>query len=190
MKRVRRILLMVIQNPMIEIRHSKIVQFSWLLTLLTIPLLSVFGRPLQKWFYAQVGVKYVGAVLGSALFAIGLYAAYKMIKKRGRKQLLRMFWSAPLLIIILITTQSVVELSHVIIFGLFGFLSLRLFPITYAIILCIAVSGFDELLQFFLADRVGDWQDVLLNFMSTGLGGIWAFLYKPPQEENQQIADC
>jgi len=48
-----------------------------------------------------------------------------------------------------------VEKIHIAIFGLFGFLSQKLFEQKVAALVCIGISGLDELLQYFLAARVG-----------------------------------
>jgi len=70
-----------------------------------------------------------------------------------------------------------VEKIHVALFGLFGFLSYRVFRLHSAVFVCVAVAGLDELLQHFLVSRVGDWRDVWLNIFSVSLGLFLAFLF-------------
>lgn len=165
---------------MIQVKYQKNILILWLLTMAAIPILSIIGRPLQRIIFAYMGAEKLAVLLSVLLFLCLLCCGYYLFKSGGKKQLFQFFWSIPLLVLILLATQSAVELSHVILFGLFGFLSLRLFPVLLGVIIGVLVSGSDELLQLFLADRVGDWQDVLLNLMSTGLGGLWAYLSRKP----------
>ncbi|MEN8190995.1 MAG: VanZ family protein [Thermodesulfobacteriota bacterium] len=154
----------------------------WLFTLGAIPLLSCSGRPLQEWFLGHIGQNGVVLLLAVSLLGFGcLVVRYFVSNGEGIKPRY-LLCSIPLLIVIALTTQSMVELSHIMVFGLFGFLTLRLFSLPLAIVLCLMVAGLDELLQYYLPSRVGDWQDVLLNLLSTGLGGMWAFFLHRDQQ--------
>lgn len=63
------------------------------------------------------------------------------------------------------------ERVHFIVFGLFGFVSMVVFPPRVAWVVCLAMAGGDELLQWWLPDRVGDWRDVAVNSVA-GVGGL------------------
>ncbi len=78
-----------------------------------------------------------------------------------------------------------VEKIHIALFGLFGFLSLKVFEQRVAALLCVSISIFDELLQHFLAARVGDWRDVWLNLFSASLGMFLAFLLMESKSDKE-----
>ena len=155
--------------------------WSWLLIFATIPLLSIFGRPLHRWLITQLATRQLAVFLGITLSLLFVAIVSYMVKVGGKKQLWHLLWLAVLFVFIQLYIPIVEERVHVILFGLFGFVTLRLFPLPWGIFLCVLVSASDELLQFFLAARVGDWHDVFLNLLSTGLGAVLAKL--------SQIAD-
>ena len=161
---------------------------AWLLTLITIPILSLWGRPLQKWAFAQFGVGQIAVLLGISLSMLFL-ALIVYLAKTGKEQ---RHWLLLLLVLAVIfpliqwKLPVVEERMHVLLFGLFGFFSVRLFPLHTGILMCIAISASDELLQFYLPDRVGDWHDVFLNLMSTGLGGALACFTRFTEQVNRE----
>ncbi len=159
---------------------------SWFLTLVSIPLLSIFGRPLQKWAFSELGVQHIAVLLGITMLLLFLALISYLVKTGKAKR----YW-LPLLFLLAVTfplihwkIPVVEERIHVILFGLFGFLSIRLFPFLIGILLCIAVSASDELLQFYLADRVGEWPDVFLNLASSTLGVTLAVFLRLTEKDN------
>lgn len=140
----------------------------WSLSFISIPLLSFFGRPLQKIIDGNLtaGVQAVALIF----IAAGMLCAFLFILRSmdHHKKLRSLLWPGVILfcILLLYNALPLSEKIHVIVFGIFGFLSFRLFGIG----LCLVMSGLDELLQYFLADRFGEWRDALLNFVSSGLG--------------------
>lgn len=146
----------------------------WALTLTSIPIISVFGRPLQKWAFTRLGAGQVAILLGTVLFLL-LFLLVIYLARHIREHR-RIFFSGFVLAVFFLLVQwkipVVEERLHVILFGLFGFLSFRLFPVPLGIVFCIVLSAGDELLQLYLVDRVGELHDVYLNLLSTGLGGF------------------
>jgi hypothetical protein len=166
-------------------RHPKLfLSIAWLLTSTTISLISIYGRPLQKWAFSQFGVSQVAVILGITLSLSFIAFLFHMIKTGGKKQLWHLLWLAALFVTIQLKIPIVEERMHVILFGLFGFISLRLFPLSLAIIACIMMSAGDEALQYYLVDRVGDWNDVYLNLLSSGLGAILSICSQRKENSN------
>ncbi len=143
---------------------------TWILCCLAIPLLSINGRPLQI-LVCSILSPFLLSVLFPAVVIIiflvlvclqkTLNASIKLLQKK-------LLIGAGFIVISMLLPP--VERVHVLLFGLFGFLSQRLFGTKVALIICLTVSGLDELLQYFLPDRVGDLRDVLTNAVSSILG--------------------
>lgn len=64
------------------------------------------------------------------------------------------------------------EKMHLLLFGAFGFLTLRLFGILRGVLICLTVAGIDELVQGIVPNRVADWHDVTLNSASALAGAV------------------
>jgi len=165
---------------MINITSPRVIHFtSWFLTLGCIPILSIYGRPLQKWAFAQIGVQQVALLFGITLFLLSIAIISNLVKTGGKKQLWTLLWLAAVFIAIQWQIPVVEERMHVILFGLFGFLSLRIFSLKTGLLICALVAVSDEMLQYYLPDRVGDMHDVYLNLISTLLGAVLAiYLHK------------
>ena len=147
----------------------------WLLSLFSIPLLSVYGRPLQLYVLNDYSMGTLVVYLG--LMLVGVAAVYGVVLLRAgvNSHMYHLIWVA-VLAVLFYTSLPSIEKIHVATFGLFGFLSQKLFEQKIAALVCVAISGMDELLQHFLVARVGDWRDVWLNLFSTALGMFLAFL--------------
>jgi VanZ family protein len=111
------------------------------------------------------------------LLFIGLAIVYGVVLYRAgmNSHTYHLIWVA-VLAVFFYAHLPFVEKIHIAIFGLFGFLSQKLFEQIVAAILCVAISGLDELLQHFLVTRVGDWRDVWLNLFASALGMFLAYL--------------
>ncbi len=149
--------------------------FLWFLSLLFIPLLSVYGRFLQLYILNHYSTKTLGVYLGLILFAVVAVYCFALIKAGGNSYIYHLIWVAALAVLFY-ASLPFVEKLHIAIFGMFGFLSQKIFEQKLAAFFCVAVSGLDELLQHFLVIRVGDWRDVWLNLFSAALGMFLAFL--------------
>lgn len=147
----------------------------WLLLLLCIPLLSFYGRLLQLNIMKRLSTEVLTLGLGGILGSITIVLLIFLLKKGRNPFLFHLVWVAPLAFF-LYASLPFVEKVHIALFGLFGFLSQRIFEQKMTAILCVAVSFLDELFQHFLVARVGDWRDVWLNVFSVSLGMFLAFL--------------
>lgn len=160
--------------------HNRLLLALWLAAALFIPCLSAFGRPLQHWAYQNLGGPSVPWIVGVLLITLGGSAVRWLSLQSPRGRHLTPLIAAIALVLIFIGITSFVpraeERMHFITFGLFGFLSLRLFPPSLAVLVTLIWSGGDELFQAWLPDRVGDWRDVGMNTMAGTVGIILAWL--------------
>lgn len=140
---------------------------SWVLVLFAIPLLSIYGRLLQRWVVVNLGYNLTAWLIFIAI-ATALGGLFRHLYKTGRKSaLLHMFWVLPLFLGAPLSLGMVEERLHFLVFGAFGALSMALFRPRVAFMLCLAVAAGDEFLQYFLPDRVGDWRDVAMNSIAS-----------------------
>ncbi len=154
---------------------KKLIVF-WLMSFLCIPLLSFYGRPLQLNIMTQFSTERLSLGLGLILGAVLFFLFTALLKEDKNPYVYHLVWVAPLALTLYVSLPFV-EKIHIALFGVFGFLSQRIFEQKMAAILCIAISFLDELLQHFLVARVGDWRDVWLNLFSASLGMFFAFLF-------------
>ena len=147
--------------------NRRLIRIFWLLSCVTILLMSVFGRGLQFWVADTIGYSVVAWIIGlSILTAIGLLISW-LLKNNDRPPWVHLAWFLPLFLIVPLLLGRVEERMHFLTFGLFGALSMALFAPRYAFIICVVGSAGDELLQFYLPDRVGDWRDVAFNILAS-----------------------
>lgn len=147
--------------------NKRLIGIFWLLTVAMILLLSVFGRSLQFWVAETIGYGLAAWILGiSMLVMIGLPVSRILIDNE-RPPWMHLVWFIPLFLIAPFLLERVEERMHFLTFGLFGALSMALFAPRYALIICLLGAAGDELLQFYLPDRVGDWRDVAFNALAS-----------------------
>jgi len=148
----------------------------WWAVYLSTPLLSYFGRPLQHFSETVVEKGIISFTISALLIGLVAAAVILMIRRHGLSSALHLLWLVPILIFIHVGLPNFVERIHFAIFGLFGFLSLRLFPTITALSLYAFVSIFDEVFQWFLPDRVGDIRDVFFNLAACSIGAAVAWI--------------
>lgn len=130
-------------------------------SLFLIPTLSIFGRELQSVVSSNNLISIAEYVIAAALIVTSLLVL--VVKPSGPFN-----WPltmVALIVFVLIPYQldRYEERLHFICFGLLGFSAYRSFGIKVAMMLtCLAGMG-DEVLQYFLPSRVGDWRDVFMN---------------------------
>jgi VanZ family protein len=130
-------------------------------SLVLIPTLSIFGRELQSVVSNNNFNDIAEYVIAAALIITSLLVV--VVRPSGP-----FHW--PLAILAMIVFLLVPyqldryeERLHFICFGVLGFSAYRSFGIKVAMMLtCLAGMG-DEVLQYFLPSRVGDWRDVVMN---------------------------
>lgn len=179
-KNFRKQQMMVIGN---RSQVYKAMMFAWLLSFLSIPLFSFYGRPLQLYTMTRFSTEELTFQLGLFFGAMVIILFVSLLKTRRNPYAYHLVWVMPLAIFFYFSLPFV-EKIHIALFGLFGFLTQKLFEQKMAAVFCISISFLDELFQHFLVDRVGDWRDVWLNLFSASLGMFIAFILSEAGSKN------
>ncbi len=150
---------------------------SWFVVFLAIPVISYFGRSLQGFFEETLGGSAgVGWMLGIITGILIATAGVLLVKKMGIKGLLHLAWIVFLSAGLMYYLRSHPERwYHIPLFGLLGYLSASLFSVRTGAEITMAWAVLDELFQDYLPDRVGDFEDVLVNIIC-GTAGIVLYL--------------
>ncbi len=149
---------------------------AWLFVGALIPVMSFFGRPLQHFISDRLDGGNLTLVMGGALVVAAGASLAWMARRRSMRVLWHGLWLLAVMIVITQLLPNVSEWFHFVLFGLFGLLTTRLWRAAAAVAICLAVSGGDELFQWFLPDRVGDWRDVAMNIAACLLGAAVALI--------------
>lgn len=146
---------------------------------LTLPLM----RNLLRWLRANVGAD--GLSLGlNVLLAAGAIALLMLALRHGSRTLLLI--ATPLLVMGVLAYHLPVaeERIHFLQYGLLGLLVVKttrtrsLAQLLAMAVFVVAIGCGDELIQWWLPNRVGDWRDVGINALAGSLGvGMGASLF-------------
>jgi len=148
----------------------------WWAVYICIPLLSYFGRPLQRFSESVVERGTISTAISALLIGLVTGSIILIIRRHGLLYALHLLWLVPVLVFIHLGLPNFVERIHFALFGLFGFLSLRLFPTAAALSLYALISILDEVFQWVLPDRVGDIRDVFFNLTACLIGAAVAWI--------------
>ena len=139
----------------------------WLSILVFIVLLSIYGRPLQYLIADSIGYTATAWILGLTMLAVLCFSLYSLTRFKFRLPWFHLVWFLPLFLMLPLLLDRVEERMHFLTFGVFGAVSILLFNPRPAFMVCIIGSAGDELLQFYLPDRVGDLRDVAANCLAS-----------------------
>ncbi len=136
--------------------------------------LSMFGRSVQKWFMSTISIQVVTPAI---LLSSTVLLAY-LFRKRHHYSIHPV--AVVLSGLLLLTATSAVylhylrpvEMTHLLLFSVLGWLSVNAFGPIIGCVAMLSIATGDEVLQYFLPDRVGDLHDVLINILS-GMLGLW-----------------
>ena len=149
---------------------------AWIFVGALIPVMSFYGRPLQRFISDRLDGGDLAPVMGGALVVAAGASLAWMARRRSKKVLWHGLWLLAAMLVITKLLPNATEWFHFILFGLFGLLATRLWRAAAAVAICLAVSGGDELLQWVLPDRVGDLRDVAMNIAACLLGAAVALI--------------
>jgi len=136
-------------------------------------LLSIYGRKIQELLTSVIDSYWIAATVFTVLFLVILYLLYQ------RKSNATPLWPICLSLFILVSMAAAVyykylvpiEAVHLLVFSLFGWLAATVLGLVKALVTVFLISTGDELLQYYLPDRVGDIHDVVVNLLS-GVAGV------------------
>ena len=149
---------------------------AWMANLGLLPVLSIYGRPLQYWVADNIGYEVTAWIIGLTLLVAICSILLWLWRRYQSLPLVHLGWFLPLFLLLPLTLDRVEERVHFLSFGAFGLLSLLVFAPRVAFTLCLLISASDELLQHYLPDRVGDWRDVGFNLLASCSTASFAWL--------------
>lgn len=150
---------------------------QWLVIVVLIALLSIFGRDIQLLLITIIDSRYIAGSVFVVLFGI-LFALWR---KRGRYHIQkRTFLATTALLLAGIAAVQLrylmpAEAVHFLVFSWLGWVSTTVFGPLYAVVAVVSVAVGDEVLQHYLPSRFGDVHDVIINLLSGFTGIILRF---------------
>lgn len=154
-------------------RSQTTIRLVWLITVVCILLLSLFGRQLQSVLYTVVQPELLAGLIIGVLALVVLLLFFK--RERLHVSLVNIVMVSVLLIgaVVAVVAQYLnpIEACHFLVFSWFGWISAAAFGRGYGICTIISMAVGDELLQWYLPNRVGDVHDVVINLIS-GVAGL------------------
>lgn len=150
---------------------------QWLVIVVLIVLLSIFGRDIQLLLIARIDSIYIAGSVFIVLFGL----LFTLWRKRRRYHIQkRTFLATTALLLGGIAAVQVryllpAEAVHFLVFSWFGWVSTTVFGPLNAFVAVVSVAFGDELLQYYLPSRVGDIHDIIINLLSGFIGIILKF---------------
>ena len=154
---------------------NRAVLAAWIVTGIAIPVVSIFGRRWQHWVNERLSNEILFLVIGAAMAVTAGGSLVWLIRQQTPRVAWHGLWLALMFVFVTQWLPNGVEWIHFILFGAFAFLAFGIWYPVVAIPLCLLASGLDELLQWFLPDRVGEWRDVVINVWACLIGILLAF---------------
>ncbi len=152
----------------------------WILIFLYIGFIYIslpFARPFLNYLYSFLGKELLSLLANLMLLTLFLYGIYRF-RHREITNLILFIVPAVLLILVAMSLERPEERIHFIQYGILGFIVYKGFE-SVKTLKPVLVGGFivmvgtvDEIIQWFLPNRVGDLRDVLFNSVG-GLLGTW-----------------
>lgn len=149
----------------------------WLATVVVIVLLSVFGRDVQLFLITRIDSSYIAVTVFSILFCF----LFTLWRERGKYHIKkRTFLIATVLLMvgggaIQLRYLMPAEALHFLVFSWLGWVSVTVFGPLYAFVAVVSVAVGDEILQYYLPDRIGDIHDIVINLLSGFIGILLRF---------------
>ena len=155
---------------------KKIFRLIFLLLVLTLPLLSIFGRQLQRWAYDELSKELLGWLL-IGLLVVGVGAVIYVLLRLDWRKLWHVLWLAPIFLWLPWTMSAhPEERLHFLLFGALGWLAPQIMALPWALLALLSLAVGDEVLQYFLPSRVGELRDVGVNVLAASGGLLLALV--------------
>lgn len=152
--------------------HKHRLHLYWLLTVVFIAVFSIFGRRVQLYLAELFDQRWIAG--GIFLLLLTLLAKLCLKKNKSKRTVMVVFAAFILLVAGLAAMcggiLQPVESFHFLLFSWFGWISAGTFGLANGMVAVFIISCSDEVLQYFLPDRVGDIHDIVINTVSGGLG--------------------
>jgi len=150
---------------------------QWLVIVVLIVLLSIFGRDIQLLLFARIDSIYIAGSVFIVLFGF-LFALWRKRRKYHIQK--RTFLAATVLLLGGIAAVQLrylmpAEAVHFLVFSWLGWVATTVFGPLNAVVAVVSVAFGDELLQYYLPSRIGDIHDVIINLLSGFIGIILKF---------------
>ncbi len=136
------------------------------------------ARSVLNILYRTLGTFNLNLLVNTLLIGVFSFITLQLYRKRGFGSFVHLLLLGALLITIILNLDRPEERIHFVEYGLLGFLFVKAFSstslrtLTFSALLVTLVGSIDELIQWFLPNRVGDLRDVLMNAVG-GLLGVW-----------------
>lgn len=168
--------------------ENKVLSSAWLMTLLSLIGLAIFGRALLNAVNSiGIGSQGVGWVIGSLIGILLVVVVYFALRTKNWQALFHLVWITGVFAGLMYYLESNPERwLHIPLFGLLAFLSAKLFTLRTAAEISLGYSFLDELIQLHIAnyldeliqlynfERHGTFEDVQIN-MFCALVGLFIF---------------
>ncbi len=146
----------------------------WLVCTSLILMLSIFGRNIQKWLFSYINHTWITP----GILALSFFSLILLYRQRSQLSInpVPLFFAGFFLLLgalaVYMDYLRPIELTHFLLFSLLGWLSAKAFGLFWGCLAMLGVATGDEVLQYFLPDRVGDLHDIIINSLS-GFLGAW-----------------
>ncbi len=144
---------------------------GWAVTLLGLIILALFGRTFQKTLVGYIGRWGVGLLIGSVVVLLLGSVVFYAIKNKRWIIIVHIVWIGGLLAWLMHYLGGNPERwLHIPLFGLLAFLSAKLFSLRTGAEIALSYAFLDELIQHYVPDRHGTFEDIQINLTCALIG--------------------
>ena len=157
-------------------RNNSYYLASFYIVCFALPVLSIFGRQLQRWAYDELSKELLGWLL-IGLLVVGVGVVIYVLLRLDWRKLWHVLWLAPIFLWLPWTMSAhPEERLHFLLFGALGWLAPQIMALPWALLTLLSLAIGDEVLQYFLPSRVGELRDVAVNVLAASGGLLLALV--------------
>lgn len=145
---------------------------AWAATVALTFALAIVGRGLQHWLESLDLLRWTGLAVVLVLALAVATWAIRIGPRLPRRRAATAVVAAGALLAWGLTFERPEETVHLLLFGAIGVTATLAFGLRAGLPVAVACAGADELLQWYLPDRVGDWPDVTTNTLAGAAGWL------------------